>query len=99
MSSDELGRPFRALVFWVSRPPRALPWATIGRACGAEDGGGVARWVPFATIDRTVGALIHGIARVSPSSAPKGHAIVTQSKTLGRGFLKHFRALKGRPNF
>ena len=94
VSSDELGRPFRALVFWVSRPPRALPWATIGRACG-----GVARRVPFATIDRTVGALIHGIARVSPSSAPKGHAIVTQSNALGRGFLKHFRALKGRPNF
>jgi hypothetical protein len=30
------GRPFRAQISWF-RKPRALPWAAIGRAVGAED--------------------------------------------------------------
>lgn len=95
-TSGELGRPFRAPRF-APCIPRALPFATIGRACGAPILWlRLPRALPWAAIDRAVGASNHEarcVARFCHSSAPTVQTIVAQGNALGIGLPIHFGAL------
>jgi hypothetical protein len=73
-----LDRPFRALVFLI-RKPRALPWAAIGRAVGAEDGCAVGVEFP-----RTKGANY----RSEGQRPGKGNALDTHTQTFKKGLLQ-----------
>jgi hypothetical protein len=72
ITTHDLGRPFRALVFLI-RKPRALPWAAIGRAVGAEDecAGGLGSYAP--KVQTTVA---------------KGNALDTHTQAFKKGLLQ-----------
>ena len=50
-----LGSPFQGFGLVGGRPPRALPWAGVGRPVGAEMGR-PPRALPWAGVGRPVGA-------------------------------------------
>jgi hypothetical protein len=67
-----LDRPFRAQISWF-RKPRALPWAAIGRAVGAEDecAVGLGSYVPKVQ-----------------STVAKGSALDTHTQAFKKGLLQ-----------